>query len=85
LYYCFAPDEFHKANYNGGENYHVWLPDPNADFRIIGMYEIDENFVSYVRATLAHGGFRGKVERGTVPRRRVSTRPNAPFVTMCRA
>ena len=20
LYFCFAPDEFHKANYSGGEN-----------------------------------------------------------------
>ena len=62
LYFCFAPDEFHKANYSGGENYHVWLPDPNADFRISGMYEVDEYFVPYLRATLASGGFRGKVE-----------------------
>jgi hypothetical protein len=65
LSYCFAPDEFHKANYSGGENYHVWLPDRNADFKIAGMYGIDEYFVAYLRATLAHGGFRGKL--GTLP------------------
>ncbi len=26
-HYFFACDEFHKANYSGGENYHVVLPD----------------------------------------------------------
>jgi hypothetical protein len=36
----FAPDEFHKANDSGGEDYHLWLPNPDADFRIEGMYEI---------------------------------------------
>ena len=61
LYYCFAPDEFHKANYSGGENYHVWLPDEGADFRIQGMYGVDEYFVEYLRATLAQGGFRGRI------------------------
>ncbi len=49
VYYCFAVDEFHKANYSGGENYHVWLPDPRADFEIVGMYEIEERFVEYLR------------------------------------
>jgi hypothetical protein len=62
VYFCFAPDEFHKANYSGGENYHVWLPDPRADFEIVGMYEIEETFVEYLRATFANGGFRGRVE-----------------------
>jgi hypothetical protein len=62
LYFCFAPDEFHKANSSGGENYHVWLPDPRADFEIVGMYGTDERFVEYLRATLAQGGFRGHVE-----------------------
>ena len=62
VYFRFADDEFHKANYSGGENYHVWLPDPRADFEIIGMYEIDERFVEYLRATCCWGGFRGQVE-----------------------
>jgi len=61
LYFCFAPDEFHKANYGGGENYHVWLPDGQADFRIQGMYGVDEYFVDYLRATLAQGGVRGRI------------------------
>jgi hypothetical protein len=60
--FTFAPDEFHKAIYSGGENYHLWLPNPAADFRIEGMYEIDEYFVEYLRATFAFGGFRGHVE-----------------------
>ena len=62
LYFCFAPDEFHKAGYSGGENYHVWLPDSSADFRVVGMYGIDEFFVDYLRETLWWGGFRGKCE-----------------------
>ena len=62
LYFCFAPDEFHKANYSGGENYHVWLPDARADFRIEGMYGINEYFVAYLQATFRYGGFRGRVE-----------------------
>jgi hypothetical protein len=62
VYFCFAADEFHKANYSGGENYHVWLPDPRADFEIVGMYGIDERFVEYLRATLSWGGFRGRVK-----------------------
>jgi hypothetical protein len=62
VYFCFAADEFHKANYSGGENYHVWLPDPRADFEIVGMYGIDERFVEYLRATFSWGGFRGRVK-----------------------
>jgi hypothetical protein len=62
VYFCFAADEFHKANYSGGENYHVWLPDPRADFEIVGMYEIEERFVEYLRATFSWGGFRGRVD-----------------------
>jgi hypothetical protein len=60
--FTFAPDEFHKANYSGGENYHLWLPNPDADFRIEGMYDINEYFIEYLRATFAFGGFRGRVE-----------------------
>lgn len=60
--FTFAPDEFHKANYSGGENYHLWVPNPDADFRIEGMYEINEYFVDYLRATFASGGFRGRAE-----------------------
>jgi hypothetical protein len=62
VYFCFADDEFHKANYSGGENYHVWLPDPRADFEIVGMYKIDERFFEYLRATFGWGGCRGRVE-----------------------
>lgn len=60
--FILAPDEFHKADYSGGENYHLWLPNPDADFRIEGMYEINEYFVEYLRATFASGGFRRRVE-----------------------
>jgi hypothetical protein len=59
-WFFLAPDEFHKANYSGGENYHVALPDPRADFPILGMYEIDEFFVAYLRETFRNGGFRGR-------------------------
>lgn len=62
LSFCFAADEFHKAGYSGGEGYHVRLPDSRADFEIIGMYGIDERFVEYLRATFAHGGFRGRAQ-----------------------
>jgi hypothetical protein len=62
IYYCFASDEFHKADYSGGENYHVWIPDHNVDFPIRGMYNIDELFVVYLRTTFQNGGFRGKCE-----------------------
>jgi hypothetical protein len=62
LQFCFAPDEFHKANYSGGENYHVSLPNPSADFHIYGMYGVNEYFVDYLRATFQYGGFRGKMD-----------------------
>ncbi len=65
LYFCFAPDEFHKANYSGGENYHVSLPDARVDFRIYGMYDIGEYFVEHLRASCAGGGFRGRL--GPIP------------------
>jgi hypothetical protein len=60
-HHFFAADEFHKAHYSGGDNYHVILPDARADFPIWGMYEIDEFFVPYLRATFTGGGFRGKI------------------------
>lgn len=60
--FTFAPDEFHKANQSGGDNYHLWLPDANADFAIEGMYDINEYFVAYLRRTFAMGGFRGRLE-----------------------
>jgi hypothetical protein len=58
----FACDEFHKANYSGGANYHVVLPDDGADFRIYGMTDDSEFFVDYLRAAFKGGGFRGKSE-----------------------
>jgi len=61
IYFCFAPDEFHKANYSGGENYHLWLPDPCADAPIVGMYGIEETFLTHLRTTVSCGGFRGKL------------------------
>ncbi|MFH2115618.1 MAG: hypothetical protein ABIJ86_14060, partial [Spirochaetota bacterium] len=60
-YCCFAPDEFHKANYSGGENYHVTMPNEKVDFEIEGMYGIKEKFVDYLRESIRYGGFRGKV------------------------
>jgi hypothetical protein len=62
-----APDECHKANYSGGMNYHVLLPDEGADFRIYGMITSGESlfgdhFVDYLRETFRGGGFRGCVE-----------------------
>jgi hypothetical protein len=81
--FCFAPDEFHKANYSGGENYHVALPDPGADFLIEGMCEIVETFVEYLRASLVNGGFRGRVE--TLPDDDQVCRKVAPKLSICRA
>jgi len=62
-----APDECHKANYSGGMNYHVLLPDDGADFRVYGMIMSEESlfgehFVDYLRQTLRGGGFRGTVD-----------------------
>ena len=82
VYFCFAPDEFHKANYSGGENYHVWIPDPRVDFEIVGMYEIEETFVEYLRATFAYGGFRGRVE--TLPGDESQCRKAAPTLDVVR-
>ncbi len=62
LYFCFAPDEFHKANYSGGENYHLDLPDPAADVPILGMYGVEETFVQHLRECFRFGGFRGHIE-----------------------
>jgi len=62
LYFCFAPDEFHKANYSGGENYHVNLPDPAADAPVLGMYGVEETFVEHLRFCFRFGGFRGHIE-----------------------
>lgn len=59
LYFCFAPDEFHKANYSGGENYHLNLPNPNADAPVSGMYGVEETFVQHLWLCFRHGGFRG--------------------------
>ncbi|MBL7252704.1 hypothetical protein [Paractinoplanes lichenicola] len=72
-----ALDECHKANYSGGENYAVLLPDAGADFRIYGMISNEEDmfgdwFVDYLRETFRGGGFRGTVdgdEFGIVGRR----------------
>ena len=70
-WYCqFAPDEFHKANYSGGENYNLFIPDPAADFRIHDLYlrvsddqgEDREWFVDHLRSAFLGGGFRGKCD-----------------------
>jgi hypothetical protein len=63
----FAPDEFHKADYSGGENYGVALPCPEIDFFITGMYGIEETFVRHLRETIAHGGFRGMMDDDNRP------------------
>ena len=63
-----APDEFHKANYSGGENYQVALPDARADFPLIPL---DEFFISYLRETFAGGGFRGRKSRPALDLTRV--------------
>jgi hypothetical protein len=62
LYFCFAPDEFHKANYSGGENYHLNLPNLAADAPVLGMYGVDETFVEHLRVCFRFGGFRGHIE-----------------------
>ncbi len=61
IYFCWSPDEFHKANYSGGENYHFLLPDLNADIIIDedGYYGMQEWFVEHLRWCIKQGGFRG--------------------------
>jgi hypothetical protein len=70
LYTFFALDCFHKADVSGGENCHVWLPNPSADARIVGdvcpdaeRNEAEEGqfFVRALRRTMQGGGFRGRV------------------------
>ena len=43
LYCWVANDEFHKANYSGGENYHIHLPEVQIDFPILGMCTDEED------------------------------------------
>jgi hypothetical protein len=74
-HYFLAADEFHKANYSGGESYQVVLPDPRADFPISGMYGVDEFLVPYLRATFVGGGFRGRI-RAVSEDRCVKDAPN---------
>jgi hypothetical protein len=65
LYVFFAPDCFHKANVSGGENYHLYLPDPSADFRIVGDVSPErdgQHFVQALRRSLQGGGFRGRLD-----------------------
>lgn len=81
VYFCFAPDPFHKANVSGGENFHAWLPNPHADFRIVGdvcagpelpdaWTQGSEWFLLNLRATFAGGGFRGRPDFDARSRRR---------------
>ena len=53
-----APDEFHKANYSGGEHYQVALPNPAADFE---LWPLGTPFVTYLRETFRGGGFWGRL------------------------
>jgi len=43
LYCWVANDEFHKANYSGGENYHIHLPEVQIDFPILSMCTDEED------------------------------------------
>ena len=85
-YYCFAPDEFHKANYSGGEDYNLFVPDTGADFRIrdlfLGEAEDEEQdrewFVDYLRNVFRGGGFRGKYDHESDEcRKRI---PSSPLI-----
>ena len=64
-WYChLACDEFHKANYSGGENYNFFIPDSSADFRIYDLWDgTDERewFVDHLMRCIEGGGFRGKM------------------------
>ena len=60
VYFCFAPDEFHKSVYSGGENYHFLLPDARADVPVIGIQGA-EMFVEHLRLCFKCGGFRGRI------------------------
>jgi hypothetical protein len=69
-WYChLACDEFHKANYSGGENYNFFLPDSAADFRIYDLFmggSMDEGterewFVDHLVRCIDGGGFRGRI------------------------
>ncbi len=59
--YWFADDETHKAHRSGGENYHVWLPNADADFVIEGMFEFREYFVANLRES-CRWRFRGTLQ-----------------------
>ena len=65
-WYChLACDEFHKANYSGGENYSFFLPDSAADFRIYDLWEMGnerEWFVDHLSRCIEGGGFRGRIQ-----------------------
>jgi len=85
-YYCFADDECHKANYSGGENYNLFVPDPCADFRIrdlfLGKFATEEEdrewFVDYLRNTFRGGGFRGGYRgAGMILHKRI---PRSPLI-----
>lgn len=52
-----GPDDLTKANISG-DAYYVKLPDPGADFRLIGATG-EPNFIDYLRRTFECGGFPG--------------------------
>lgn len=75
----FAPDELHKANISGA-TYDVMLPDPAADFRLLGARLPGEKargstgdpwFVAYLRNSFAWGGFPGWAGHKNAPLREI--------------
>ena len=52
-----GPDDLTKANISG-DAYYVALPEPGADFKLIGATG-EPNFIDYLRRTFACGGFPG--------------------------
>ena len=63
----FANDEFHKANFSGGENYHYILPNDGFDFPISGWFGSEQGeeltqewFIEHLRLACQGCGFRGR-------------------------
>ncbi len=62
-----APDEYHKANFSGGEPYAITIPNASADALFENEWH-NTTFVTYLRKAFEWGGFPGWERSKNPPR-----------------